>query len=216
MPGIRRLLMAGDAVTTPADLVRDNAAQLRRLHPRLEYALTQASSGDDGGMAPRPADAPFPGDPAAFAALMVIWEAVPRLEASIRLAIAGYPGRRRGGDPRHFLAALESIVSLSGGLDEDGEALAARVLERLAGLARRVRAIDEAEQWRYVQARACPRCGCFSLKVLRDEAGNPGGRIECFGHTEAGPPCRATWARLVDIVPDLARADELAAQDLDG
>ena len=50
-------------MTTPADLVRDNAALLAGYHPRLEHALTQASSGD-GGMAPRPADAPFPGDPA--------------------------------------------------------------------------------------------------------------------------------------------------------
>ena len=169
-------------MTTPADLVRDNAALLAGYHPRLEYALTQASSGD-GGMAPRPADAPFPGDPAAFATLMVIWEAVPRLEASIRLAIAGRPGSRRGGSAANFLEALEAVVSLSGGLDEDGEALAARVLERLAGLARRVRAIDEAEQWRYVQARACPRCGCYALKVLLGEDLRPGGRIECFGHT---------------------------------
>ena len=168
-------------------------------------------------MAPRPADAPFPGDPAAFTALMVIWEAVPRLEAQ-------HPPRRIAGMTRRGGAAatrvtsstaLESIVSLSGGLDEDGEALAAPCWNSWPSLARQVRAIDEAEQWRYVQARACPRCGCFSLKVLRDEAGNPGGRVECFGHTEAGPPCRATWARLVDIVPDLARADELA-EDLDG
>ena len=56
----------------------------------------------------------------------------------------------------------------------------------------------------------------FRPRVLVDEAGRPGGRIECFGHAESGAPCRATWARLVDIVPDLARADELAAQDLDG
>ena len=210
---MRSQIRAGE-MTTPADLVRDNAAQLRRLHPRLEYALTQAASGD-GGMAPRPADAPFPGDPAAFAALMVIWEAVPRLEASIRLAIANYPGDRRPSSERHFLAALESVVALSGGLDEDGEALAARVLERLADLARRVRAIDEAERWRPVRSRACPRCGRWFLKVLLDAAGSPAGRIECFGYTESGEPCRATWARLVDIVPDLARADELA-ETVDG
>ena len=201
-------------MTTPADLVRDNAAQLRRLHPRLEHALTQAASGD-GGMAPRPADAPFPGDPAAFAALMVIWEAVPRLEARIRLEVAGHSGPRRGGSPGNFLAALQEIVGLSGGLDEDGEALAALVLERLADLARRVRAIDEAEQWRPVRSRACPRCGCYFLRVLLDAAGSPAGRIECFGHAESGEPCRATWARLVDIVPDLARADELA-ETVDG
>jgi hypothetical protein len=142
---------------------------------------------------------------------------IARLEAALRLEVAGHPGPRRGGSAGNFLEALQAVVSLSGGLDEDGEALAALVLERLAELARRVRAIDEAERWRYVQARACPRCGCFALKVLLDEAGRPGGRIECFGHhAESGAPCRASWARLADMVPDLARADELAAQDLAG
>ena len=195
--------------------MRDNAALLAGYHPRLEYALTQASSGD-GGMAPRPADAPFPGNAEAFSALMVIIEKVPRLEARLKLEVAGHPGQRRGLSDGNFLDALSAIPGLAAGLDEDGEALVARVLEWLVNLARSVRAIDEAERWRYVQARACPRCGCFSLKVLRDEAGNPGGRVECFGHTEDGPPCRATWARLVDIVPELARAGELAAQDVDG
>ena len=82
-------------------------------------------------MSPRNAEPPLPGNAAAFGALMVIWEAVPRLEAALRLAIAGHPGTRRGGSARNFLAAIEAIVSLSGGLDEDGEALVARVLERL-------------------------------------------------------------------------------------
>ena len=186
--------------------MRDNAALLAGYRPRLEYALTQASSGD-GGMAPRPADAPFPGNAEAFATLMVIWEAVPRLEASIRLAIAGHPGRRRGGDPRHFLAALESIVSLSGGLDSDGEALAALVLERLAELARRVRAIDEAERWRPVPSRACPYCRCYFLRVLEDARGQPAGRVGCFGHLPSGEPCRAAWASVAEIAQDLERAE---------
>ena len=189
-------------MTTPADLVRDNAALLAGYHPRLEHALTQASSGD-GGMAPRPADAPFPGDPAAFAALMVIIEKVPRLEARLKLEVAGHPGQRRGLSDGNFLDALSAIPGLAAGLDEDGEALVARVLEWLVNLARSVRAIDEAEQWRPVRSRACPRCGCYFLRVLRDAAGSPGGRIECFGHAESGEPCRATWARLVDIVPEL-------------
>ena len=203
-------------MTAPADLVRDSAAQLAGYRRTLEAVVAEPSSpGGAAGMAPRPADAPMPGNAEAFTALMVIWEAVPRLEASIRLAVAGHPGTRRGGDPRHFLAALESVVTLSGGLDDDGEALAARVLERLADLARRVPDIDEAQRWRPVPSRACPRCGCYWLKVLEDARGEPSGRVECWGHAESGEPCRATWARLVDIVPDLARADELA-ETVDG
>ena len=151
----------------PADLVRDSCAQLAGYRRTLEAVVAEPSSpGTAAGMAPRPADAPMPGNAQAFTALMVIWEAVPRLEASIRLAVAGHPGTRRGGGPRHFLAALESVVALSGGLDEDGEALAARVLERLADLARRVPDIDEAQRWRPVPQRACPYCGCFFLRVL--------------------------------------------------
>ena len=184
-------------MTTPADLVRDNAAQLRRLHPRLEHALTQAASGD-GGMAPRPADAPFPGDPAAFADADGHLGGRPPAGGQHPPRHRRVPRRRRGGDPRHFLAALESVVALSGGLDEDGEALAARVLERLADVARRVRAIDEAEQWRPVRSRACPRCGCFFLKVLLDAAGSPGGahrvlrarRVRGAVPGDVGPPRR--------------------------
>ena len=136
---------------------------------------------------------------------MVIIEKVPRLEARLKLEVAGHPGQRRGLSDGNFLDALSAIPGLAAGLDEDGEALVARVLEWLVNLARSVRAIDEAEQWRPVRSRACPRCGCYFLRVLRDAAGSPGGRIECFGHAESGEPCRATWARLVDIVPELAR-----------
>jgi hypothetical protein len=92
-----------------------------------------------------------------------------------------------------------------------------RELEQRVDEARSVRAIDEAEQWRYVGGGSvCPFCRCSSLKTLLDARRQPG-RIECFGHREDGAPCRATWARLADIVPDLARADSLAetVPDLD-
>ena len=126
----RLLMRAGGSLAT--GLVRDNATQLAGYQATLGELITETSTpGSTAGMAPRPADAPLPGNAQAFGALMVIWEAVPRLEAAIRLAIAGHPGRRRGGSPANFLEALQSIVALSGGLDEDGEAAAARILERL-------------------------------------------------------------------------------------
>ena len=53
-------------MTTPADLVRDSCAALAGYRAALERHVTQAAS-PQGGMAPRPADAPFPGDPQAFA-----------------------------------------------------------------------------------------------------------------------------------------------------
>ena len=160
-------------------------------------------------MAPRPADAPFPGNPEAFGALMVIIEKVPRLEASLLRAVAGHPGLRRGGSTGNFLDALGAIPGLAAGLkDADDEAAAGRILEWLVKLAQQVRAIDEAERWRYVRARPCPRCGCYALKVLEDARGQPAGRIGCFGkHAGSGEPCRAAWPGLADIIPDLARAE---------
>jgi hypothetical protein len=194
--------MAGDLDGT-GDLVRDNATLLAGYLPLLEDEITEPTSPSGSvGMSPRPADAPLPGNAQAFDVHMVITEAVPRLEAAIRRAIAGHPGLRRGGSAGNFLKALESVVSLSGGLDEDGEAAAARILERLSDLARRLPDIDEAQRWRPVPSRACPYCGCFFLRVLEDARGQPAGRVECFGHTEAGP-CRAAWAGLIEIASDV-------------
>jgi hypothetical protein len=165
-------------LTTPADLVRDSCTALAGYRTALERHVTEPSS-PQGGMAPRPADAPFPGDAQAFAALMVIIEKVPRLEASLKLAVAGHPGLRRGGSAGNFLAALDAIPALAAGLPEDDEAVVASVLEWLADVARAVPAIDEAQRWRYVRGRACPYCGCWALKVLLDAAGRPSGHVEC-------------------------------------
>jgi hypothetical protein len=186
-----------------ADLVRDGATRLAGYLPRLEDEIGEPSAPVGSAlMAPRPADAPLPGNAQAFTALMVIWEAIPRLEARLRLEIAGHPGPRRGGSAGNVLEALEAVVSLSGGMGADGEALAARALEKLADVARAVAGIDEAERWRRVPQRACPFCGCYFLQVLEDDRGEPSGRVECWGHTEAGP-CRAAWARLLDLASDL-------------
>jgi hypothetical protein len=202
-------------LTDPADLVRDNCVQLRLLHPRLEYAITQASSGDGDSMAPRPADAPFPGNAEAFGVLMVIIEKVPRLEASLRQAVAGHPGLRRGGSTGNFFDALGDIPGLAAGLkDADDEAAAGRILEWLVKLAQQVQAIDEAERWRPVPSRPCPYCRCFFLRVQEDARGQPGPSVRCFGHLESGEPCRAAWASLAEIAQDLERAGTMP--DLDG
>lgn len=173
-------------MTTPAELVRDNAALLAGYHPRLEYLLAEPSSREDG-IAPLPADAPFPGNAQAFAALMVITEKVPRLEARLKLEVAGHPGMRRGLSTGNFLAALSAIPGLAAGLDEDGEAAVARLLEWLVNLARSVRAIDEAQQWRYVRGRRCPYCKNVTLQVLLDAARRPTGHVEC--HTWPSVRC---------------------------
>ena len=203
-----------------ADLVRENCDQIAGYRSRLERLLAEPSSAQ-GGMAPRPADAPLPGNPQAFSALMVIWEAVPRLEAALKMAVAGHPGLRRGGSAGNFLEALAAIPALAAGTDEDGEAAAARILERLVNLARAVPAIDEAQQWRPLRSRPCPHCRCYFLKVLLDGNGRPTGHIECFTvGCRDGNGQRAVAAMGTDAHgrPALMWADGLneLAPDLDG
>lgn len=214
-------MAAGETLTGPADLVRDSCTQLAGYRAALERHVTQASS-PLGGMGPRPADVPFPGDAQAFAALMVIWEKIPRLEAALRLAVTGRSGQRRGGSAGNFLDALAAIPGLSAGLDEDAEAAAGRILDCLVNLARAVPAIDEAQRWRYLRGRPCPYCKCFALKVLLDAAGRPTGHVECHSHpsvrcgdgnglrpvaamgTDAhGRPVLAWADGLVETAPDL-------------
>lgn len=205
-------------MTTPADLVRDGCDQISGYWSRLEELVTESSTGAAAGttgyVSVRVADPPFPGNAAAFAALMVIFEAIPRLEASLRLAgPAGHPGHRRHGD-NGFRAALKEIPRQAAGLqDEDAEALAARVLEYLLNVARAVPDIDEAERWRPLPQRPCPYCGCFFLRVMIDPRGQPAGRVGCFGHLPSGEPCRAAWASLAEIAQDLERAE--AVPDLE-
>lgn len=181
-------------MATPAELVRDNAEQLAGYHPELRRLITQTSTpGATAAITPRHPDPPFPGNAPAFAALMVITEAVPRLEARLRLEIAGHPGRRRGGSAQNFLDALKEIVRQSGGLDEDWEAWTGRTLERLLNVVRAIPDIDEAQQWRHLRGRACPYCHRLAtLKVLLDARKRPTDRVECRGGA------RATGERCLD------------------
>ena len=215
-------------MATPADLVRGNAAQLAAYRADLEHLITEQSTGGTPGLSPRNAEPPLPGNAPAFSALMVIWEHVPRLEAALRLAVTGHPGQRRGGSAGNFLQALAAIPQLAAGLDEDAEAATARILERLANLARAVPDIDEAQQWRHLRGRACPYCGCLTtLKVLLDARGRPTGHVECFaGARVSGERCLdGNGRRPVAAVgtdghgrPMLEWADGLVetAPDLDG
>jgi hypothetical protein len=202
-------------MANPADLVQEACDLLAGYMGTLELLVAEPSSTQNAsaGMSPRPADTPEPWDAPAGRALMDGHEGVRRLEAVLRYALNGHPGMRRGPSPGNTRAALDAIPRLAAGLSREAEADAAHVVGRWVNAARGHPAIDEAEQWRPVQARACPFCGCFFLKVLLDAAKRPAGRIECFGHRPDGAPCRATWARLADIVPDLARADDLTALD---
>jgi hypothetical protein len=194
---------------------------LAQLMPRLrrETPVPDETAFAAPGMTARPAAAPVPGNPAAFFAYTSIGASA-RWAEEVLLYAVGASGRdvpRGGSDANTVRVLTEVIPRLAAGVDDDTYRMVISELERRLEEARSVRAIDEAEQWRYVgDGSVCPFCRCSSLKVLLDAAKRPAGRIECFGHRESGAPCRATWARLADIVPDLARADSLTVPDLDG
>jgi hypothetical protein len=206
-------------VTDPADLVQEACVLLAELVPRLrrETPVPDETAFAAPGMTARPAAAPVPGNPPAFFACTSIGSSARWAEGLLLYAVGASGREPRGGSDANTVRVLTEVIpKLAAGVDDDTYRMVIAELEQRLEEARSVRAIDEAEQWRPVRSRACPHCGCFFLRVLLDAAKRPTGRIECFGHRESGVPCRATWARLADIVPDLARADALTAPDLDG
>lgn len=204
----------------PADLVREACTLLASYLPVLERLVAEPVSapGVAAGMTPRAADTPEPWNAPAGRALMDGHEGARRLEASLRYAVTGHPGPRRGGSAGNTAAALTAIPKLAAGLDEDAGAAAVRILDRWINEARALPAIDEAQQWRPLRFRPCPYCRCYFLRALLDAAGRPSGHVECFGHAESGEPCRAVarmgtdasgrpalaWAAgLTETAPDL-------------
>ena len=206
----------------PVDLVREACTLLARYLPQLERLIAEPSAeGSAPGMTPRGADAPLPGNPQAFNALMTPHEGAPRLEAALKYAITGYPGLRRGGSAGNVAAALDAIPKLAAGLGKDGQAAAVRILDRWINEARAIPAIDEAQQWRPLRSRPCPHCRCYFLKVLLDGNGRPSGHIECFtvGCRDInGQRCVAAMGTDDRGRPVLAWADGLTetAPELDG
>jgi hypothetical protein len=198
----------------PADLVRDACTLLAGLVPRLAELTPDPDAAEfaAAGVTARPSAAPLPGNVPAFYAKTGVEASALHLEGVLKYAA----GNRRGGplvvrgwSDANVLLALAAIPALFAAVegDPDTERLVIAELEQRAEEARRCRAIDEAEQWRPLRSRPCPCCGCYFLRVLLDAAARPAGRVECFGHLPSGKPCRATWGRVADIVPDLARAE---------
>jgi hypothetical protein len=206
-------------MTDPADLVQEACDLLAALMPRLrrETPVPDETAFAAPGMTARPAAAPVPGNPPAFFAYTSIQSSARWAEDLLLYAVGASERETRGGSDANTAWLLTEVIPrLAAGAGDEAYGMVLRELDARVDEARSVRAIDEAEQWRYVRARPCPSCGCYALKVLLDAAKRPAGRIECFGHREDGAPCRAAWSGLADIIPDLARADDLTVPDLEG
>ncbi len=200
-------------MTGPADPVQEACVLLARMVPRLAELTPEPDYAVDApGMIARPVAgitaAPVPGNPPAFFAYTSIQSSARWAEELLLYAVGASERELRGGSDANTVRVLTEVLpKLAAGVDDDTYRIVIAELDQRLDEARSVRAIDEAEQWRPVRSRACPFCGCFFLKTLLDARRQPG-RIECFGHRESGAPCRAAWASLADIVPDLARAEE--------
>jgi hypothetical protein len=105
-----------------------------------------------------------PWNSAAAAAVMDAHEGVRRLEASMRYAVTGHTGPKRGGSDANTMAAIKAIEALSHAVTGDDAAMAARILERWTRKIRELPAVDEAESWRRIPA-TCPYCGFGMLRV---------------------------------------------------
>lgn len=99
-----------------------------------------------------------PWNTAAANAAMDAHEGLRRLEASMRLAVTGQPGPRRGGSDASTTAAIDAIEALGAAVTAAAAAAAARILDRWSRAVRELPAVDEAEPWRKVQGVACPYC----------------------------------------------------------
>ena len=135
------------------------------------------------GVGRRPVpDSRLPGNVAVLLAAMDARELVRRLEASLKLAVAGHPGRARGGSDGNTTAALKAIPNLGAALpqerrDEKGrlvwpcQELAARLIERAIRNIGQLPAVDTAVKWTKIHPTpgqtppACPNCHTFSLRV---------------------------------------------------
>jgi hypothetical protein len=197
-------------VTDPADLVREACDLLAGLMPRLARETAEPSpEGLAAGTIGRHTVAPVPGNPPAFYARTGIDATARQLEGILLYAAgARRPGplSARGGSALNTHRALEAITRLIAKADDDLYRMVVAELEQRLGEAQQVRAIDEAERWRPVPSRPCPRCRCYFLRVQEDARGQPGPSVRCFGHLESGEPCRAAWASLAEIAQDLERA----------
>lgn len=112
-----------------------------------------------------------PGNTQAINAQMDAHELVRRLEASLRLAVTGHTGRRRGGSDSQTRAAIASISRLGEAVSPHARSVAARLIDRAATAIGQLPSVDEIPRWEKIRPGPgglppiCPYCKTFSLRV---------------------------------------------------
>lgn len=149
-----------------------SCADLAALLPAAADLITQADADGTAGTG-QPGSRP-PWNSAAAHAVMDAHEGVRRLEASLRLEVAGHTGPKRGGSDANTMDALRAIEALGHGVTEDDAAMAARIISRWARAIRELPAVDEAERAQKITA-PCPYCHFPMLRFFPRS-----GRVTCL------------------------------------
>ena len=142
------------------------AAIIAWLPAALELITEPDADGTTG--TGQPASRP-PWNAAAAAAALDAHEGLRRLEASLRLAVTGHTGPRRGGSGHQTTQAINAIQALGNGVTTQAAAHAASIIDRWTRQIQELPAIDQAEPWRRLDA-TCPYCG-FAMLRVRPRAG---------------------------------------------
>jgi hypothetical protein len=145
-----------------ADDLTASCATIAKLLPVADALVTEPDT-DGTSSGGKPGSSP-PWNPAAASAAMDAHEGLRRLEASMRHAVTGHTGPRRGGSSANTMAAIVAIEALGQAVTTDAMARAARILDGWSRQIQELPAVDEAEPWRRVPAR-CPYCGFGMLRV---------------------------------------------------
>lgn len=166
---------------TPAEEVPQLVDELKKLLPRLQELLTEPVGDPTRGTMShhRISGSPAPWHPEAGPLLMTIHAGVRELELDLKYHVSRRMPEDRGGSDGNTTAALDSIVRLVYGVDDEMAKDARHRLDRWIEQARQVRDIGESEKWIPIRVSkglppACLYCKTFSLRVAQES-----GRVRC-------------------------------------
>lgn len=168
---------------TPAEEIPALVADLKALLPRLSELLPEPVGDPTRGTMShnRITGSPAPWHPEAGPVLLTIHAGVRELEADLRYRVVGHTGPARGGSDTNTIAALDSIVRLVHGVDDETARDARSRLDRWCEQARQIRDIGESERWIPLRSPKgelpplCPYCHTLSLRLAQES-----GRVACM------------------------------------
>ncbi|MGP4092969.1 hypothetical protein [Nonomuraea sp. KM90] len=167
---------------TPAEEIPELVTEIKQILPRLEQLLPEPVADATKGSTQhhKVTGSPAPWHPEAGPMLLVIHAGVRELEDDLRYHVTGHTGAGRGGSNGNTTAALDSIVRLVHGVDDDMARDARGRLDRWIEQAWQIRDIGESEKWIPIHVPkgqlppACPYCKTYSIRLAQES-----GRVVC-------------------------------------